>query len=380
MKYNDRLYIIRCILKKNIKEWLQILLFSFLLLLIIMSITAYYSYQKFGNIMLKTGINAHELKIYGIEDEDNNTLNSILNINNIVALEKEYETYNRAKINSTMIEVYSIPDNLTYISSKVTTLKQGEMIASDYLELTVNGKKLKGKKLIGKTVTISIDEVNVTKIKIVDVIDSTNLGVSKETAFLSKDDMIKIANEQEKQLDEYTSLENVYIAFINDSKNVSKAYKKIKNLDLNVDYMVSADTNTIKKININILLSLLVSSLLFFIIKLLYLHNYLSKEKNNISIYLTCGYSYNEISKIYENKNFFCSLISIAFSEILYLICLLLYNNLKKELVAIGLKAILPWYLFILVWSIELIINIFYMKWYFNKIKKMEVSEFICYD
>lgn len=381
MNINDRLYIIKKTLFKNKKDLIQIIIFSFLILLILSSLTAFYSYKKFGNTMLRDSINAHELSIYGLED-DSKEIESIKKIKEITTIKKEYEVYSRAYANSKIVDFYSMPTNVDFVLDKITSLKEGEMIVSNELELKIGKDLLKGKKLIGKTIQISLEETNITNVKIIDVIDSTKYGygISKDSAFISNKDMLKISDTQKELLDEYTSVGDVHVALINKIENVNKVYSQISDMNINVNYMVVADTKMIKKIYTNIFLLFFISVFIFILVKILYLYNYLNKDKKNIVIFLTSAYSYIEVFNIYALKNFICSIFSIILSTILYFGCIIIYNNLMQELVAVGLKAIIPWYLLLIVWILEIASNIIIIKLHFKKIEMLEISEYARYD
>lgn len=381
MNINDRLYIIKKTLFKNKKDFIQIFIFTFLILLILSSITAFYSYKKFGNTMLRDSINAHELSIYGLED-DSDEIENIKKIKEITTIKKEYEVYTRAYANSKVVDFYSIPKDVDFVLEKITSLKEGEMIVSNELELEIGKEILKGKKLIGQTIQISLEETNITEIKIVDVIDSTKYGygISKDSAFISDKDMLKIADTQKELLDEYTSVGDVHVALINNIEDVDKVYNQIKDMGISINYMVSADTKMIQKIYTNIFILFFISVFLFFSVKILYLYNYLNKDKKNIVIFLTSGYSYKDVFNIYALKNLICSIFSIILSTILYFGCIVIYNNLMQELVAVGLKVVIPLFLLLIVWILEVILNIIIIKLHFKKIEKLEISEYARYD
>ena len=74
MKISDRILITLKTLKHNKKDWIQILLCSFTILMLLISLTAYYSYQRFGRIMLEDGISAHKIRIYGIDETNKDEL------------------------------------------------------------------------------------------------------------------------------------------------------------------------------------------------------------------------------------------------------------------------------------------------------------------
>ena len=380
MKISDRILIALKTLKHNKKDWMQILLFSFTILMLLISLTAYYSYQRFGRIMLEDGISAHKIRIYGIDETNNELLNQIKTIKNVKIVKKEYETYIRAYANMTMLEFHSIPKEMKFIDEKITSLDVGQMIVSDELELEVSEKKYKGKELIGKWISITIDGSKVKKVKVIDSVDSSSYGIGKEAAFLSENDMIKIADIQKKLLDEYTTIDDIYVLFVEDSSDLQEVFKNIQELGINVDYMVSADSNAIRTIYSNIFIIFLISVFLFFGVKFLYLNSYYNKEKNNISIYLACGYSYNELYKIYNIKNILCSIISFVVTLILYVTGIMIYTKAKEDLVSMGLKAVLPWYYILSVFIVEILVNYIITKNYFFNAKKKEISEFIRND
>lgn len=380
MKISDRILITLKTLKHNKKDWIQILLFSFTILMLLISLTAYYSYQRFGRIMLEDGISAHKIRIYGIDETNKELLNKIETIKNVKIVKKEYETYIRAHANMTMLEFHSIPKEMKFIDEKITSLGVGQMIVSDELELEVSGKTYKGKELIGKWISITIDSAKVKKVKVIDSVDSSNYGIGKETAFLSENDMIKIADVQKKLLDEYTTIDDIYVLFVENSSDLQEVFKNVQKFGVNADYMVSADSNAIKTIYSNIFIVFLISVFLFFGVKFLYLNSYYNKEKNNISIYLTCGYSHNELYKIYNVKNILCSIISFVITLILYVIGIIIYTKTKVDLVSMGLKAVLPWYYILFVFIVEILVNYIITKNYFYKAKKKEISEFIRND
>jgi hypothetical protein len=380
VKISDRILIALKTLKHNKKDWMQILLFSFTILMLLISLTAYYSYQRFGRIMLEDGISAHKIRIYGIDETNNELLNQIKTIKNVKIVKKEYETYIRAYANMTMLEFHSIPKEMKFIDEKITSLDVGQMIVSDELELEVSEKKYKGKELIGKWISITIDGSKVKKVKVIDSVDSSSYGIGKEAAFLSENDMIKIADIQKKLLDEYTTIDDIYVLFVEDSSDLQEVFKNIQELGINVDYMVSADSNAIRTIYSNIFIIFLISVFLFFGVKFLYLNSYYNKEKNNISIYLACGYSYNELYKIYNIKNILCSIISFVVTLILYVTGIMIYTKAKEDLVSMGLKAVLPWYYILSVFIVEILVNYIITKNYFFNAKKKEISEFIRND
>lgn len=380
MKLSDRISIILKTLKNNKKDWIQILLFSFTILMLLISLTAYYSYQRFGRIMLEDGISAHKIRIYGVDETNKELLKQIETIKNVKVVKKEYETYIRAHANMTMVEFHSIPKEMNFIDKKVTSLGIGEMIVSNDLELEISGKKYKGKELVGKWISLTIDSAKVKKVKVVDCVDSSNYGIGKETAFLSETDMIKIADVQKKLLDEYTTIDDIYVLFVESSSHLQEVFENVQKLGINADYMVSADSDAIKTIYSNIFIIFLISVFLFFGVKFLYLNSYFNKEKNNIAIYLTSGYNYKELYKLYSLKNTLCSINSFIITLILYIIGIIIYTKTKIDLVSMGLKAVLPWYYILFVFIVEILVNCIITKNYFIKTNKKEISEFIRND
>lgn len=380
MKLSDRISIILKIIKHNKKDLIQILLFSFTILMLLISLTAYYSYQRFGRIMLEDGISAHKIRIYGVDETNKELLKQIETIKNVKVVKKEYETYIRAHANMTMIEFHSIPKEMNFIDKKVTSLGIGEMIVSNDFELEISGKKYKGKELVGKWISLTIDSAKVKKVKVVDSVDSSNYGIGKETAFLSENDMIKIADVQKNLLDEYTTIDDIYVLFVENSSHLQEVFENVQKLGINADYMVSADSDAIKTIYSNIFIIFLISVFLFFGVKFLYLNSYFNKEKNNIAIYLTSGYNYKELYKLYSLKNTLCSINSFIITLILYIIGIIIYTKTKIDLVSIGLKAVLPWYYILFVFIVEILVNCIITKNYFIKTKKKEISEFIRND
>lgn len=380
MIFSDRLNFANKIIRRNKKDWIQILLFSFTILMLLISLTAYFSYQRFGKIMLEDGINAHKIRVIGVDETNKELLDQLKAIEHVEIVKKEYETYIRAHANMTMLEFYSIPSEINFITDQVGNLNKDEMIVSNDLELEISGKKYKGKDLIGKWISITIEDTNVKKVKVVDSIDSSNYGIGNQVAFLSEVDMVKIADVQETLFDEYTTLDDIYIVFVENSDHLQSVYENIQKLGLGVDYLVSADSNAIKTIYGNIFLIFLISVVLFLGVKILYLKSYFNKEKNNVALYLTCGYTNRELFQLYNLKNILSSMFSFIITLVLYVIGIIIYSKVKEDLVSIGIKAVLPRYFIVSVFCVELIVNGIITSTYFRKIKEKEVSELIRYD
>ncbi len=373
MNIYDRFNLVKKIFLKNKRDWLQVILTSISIVFVLAALTAYYSYQRFGKIMMESGLNAHKLNIYGLHESNKEDIDKILNLKEIVALKKEYEVYERARVNGVMLELYSVPEYVDYFSS-INNIKEGTIVVSKNLKLKINNKLMTGKKLIGQKVAISLNDKVIVELEIVDIIDTSVYGISNDSAFLSLNDMLKIGDFQKKLMDENSSLDGIYVAFINDSSLINKAYDDISNLGYVASYMVSADTNAINTIYNNIFLVFYISIFIFLGIKLFYLNSYFNKEKKQIFNYISCSYPIKEIYKIYKFKNFISSILAIIFSFILYNIGKLGYNIIKKDLVAFGLKAVLPWYFYLLIWGLEIFLTFFITKFYFKKPKKALVN------
>ena len=380
MIFSDVLSMSKKTIINNKRDWIQIILFAFTTLLILISLTAYFTYKRFLKITLEDGIDAHEISFNLYDENTQEMINSISKINGITDVRLYYEVFTTASVNSSSLDIYSIPNNVNFVNEKLKKIQVGEMIINKNLELKIDGKKYKGKQLIGKNVSITKGGNHVTDVKITDAIDCDLYGVPFTSAFISNEDILKIADVRKASLDKNTSIDGNFIASINYDANRETILNEIKDLGIDAEYIIKADPSKISEIFNNIFLIFIFSIFSFFVVKFLYLNNYFNKEKNNIMINLTCCYSYKEISKIYILKNILCSILSILVSIILYFIALVMYAKFKSLLISQGLIPYLTIHMFILVYIIEIIINIIITLFYFHKIKKIEVSEFIRYD
>ncbi len=215
MILSDKLHLIKRILIKSKKEWLQIILFSLLVVFILSAMSAFCSNKRFDKIMLNDSLDIHRAQIYGTVEENKELIKSVAQIEGITKVVKSYETYTGARINSKVMDCYSIPSEVDYFPKKLTELKEGEIIVSKDTTIEIDGKKRKGKSLIGKEVNVTTRDNKGIKVKIVDIIDPKDLGLYIDTAFLSNKDINKIADIQKEKNDEYTPSEYRVYAKIN---------------------------------------------------------------------------------------------------------------------------------------------------------------------
>ena len=170
----------------------------------------------------------------------------------------------------------------------------------------------------------------------------------------------------------------MYVAFIEDPRQINEISEKVNKLGLSIDLMLSADEDALKKLYDDIYKTFLISVFVFVFIKLLYLKNYFNKEKHNISIFCTSSYPVKEISNFYLLKSVISNLLVVITSLLIYKIGVYIYSIVNEK--TLFFNIILPWYLYLVVWIIEFILDAIIIKVYFQKVKKMEVSEFLRHD
>lgn len=356
MFLNDKIFLARKTIIKNKRDWIQILIFTLLLLFLLGYLTYFFTQQNFVKIMTEDAIAAHRIYVT-VPDGDEEVYKKIRNLPNVDAFLNEYEVYIRAQIEEQPLEFYSVPSNMDFAGAEIQNLQAGQMIASNYLELTIDGKTIKGQQLIGKKVTISVGGEEACEVEIVGIVDATNFSLSNNAAFLSHDDMLTIGDVQESLLDEFTTIQGVYVVMTNDAKNVDSIREQAEELGAMTHTPITIDYEGLAKIYQSIFTQLVIGTFLYLFVRLSYLYIYFLKEKKNIMIFLMNGYRYGQISSIYSIKNVISSLITIALVFIFYWIGVAIFIWTHPYDIAMGFMPTLPILIFGIMFILEVVIN-----------------------
>lgn len=356
MFLNDKIFLARKTIIKNKRDWIQILIFTLLLLFLLGYLTYFFTQQNFVKIMTEDAIAAHRIYVT-VPDGDEEVYKKIRNLPNVDAFLNEYEVYIRAQIEEQPLEFYSVPSNMDFAGAKIQNLQAGQMIASNYLELTIDGKTIKGQQLIGKKVTISVGGEEACEVEIVGIVDATNFSLSNNAAFLSHDDMLTIGDVQESLLDEFTTIQGVYVVMTNDAKNVDSIREQAEELGAMTHTPITIDYEGLAKIYQSIFTQLVIGAFLYLFVRLSYLYIYFLKEKKNIMIFLMNGYRYGQISSIYSIKNVISSLITIVLAFIFYWIGVTIFIWTHPYDIAMGFMPTLPILIFGIMFILEVVIN-----------------------
>lgn len=356
MFLNDKIFLARKTIIKNKRDWIQILIFTLLLLFLLGYLTYFFTQQNFVKIMTEDAIAAHRIYVT-VPDGDEEVYKKIRNLPNVDAFLNEYEVYIRAQIEEQPLEFYSVPSNMDFAGAEIQNLQAGQMIASNYLELTIDGKTIKGQQLIGKKVTISVGGEEACEVEIVGIVDATNFSLSNNAAFLSHDDMLTIGDVQESLLDEFTTIQGVYVVMTNDAKNVDSIREQAEELGAMTHTPITIDYEGLAKIYQSIFTQLVIGAFLYLFVRLSYLYIYFLKEKKNIMIFLMNGYRYGQISSIYSIKNVISSLITIVLAFIFYWIGVTIFIWTHPYDIAMGFMPTLPILIFGIMFILEVVIN-----------------------
>lgn len=356
MFLNDKIFLARKTIIKNKRDWIQILIFTLLLLFLLGYLTYFFTQQNFVKIMTEDAIAAHRIYVT-VPDGDEEVYKKIRNLPNVDAFLNEYEVYIRAQIEEQPLEFYSVPSNMDFAGAEIQNLQAGQMIASNYLELTIDGKTIKGQQLIGKKVTISVGGEEACEVEIVGIVDATNFSLSNNAAFLSHDDMLTIGDVQESLLDEFTTIQGVYVVMTNDAKNVDSIREQAEELGAMTHTPITVDYEGLAKIYQSIFTQLVIGAFLYLFVRLSYLYIYFLKEKKNIMIFLMNGYRYGQISSIYSIKNVISSLITIVLAFIFYWIGVTIFIWTHPYDIAMGFMPTLPILIFGIMFILEVVIN-----------------------
>lgn len=356
MFLNDKIFLARKTIVKNKRDWIQILIFTLLLLFLLGYLTYFFTQQNFVKIMTEDAIAAHRIYVT-VPDGDEEVYKKIRNLPNVDAFLNEYEVYIRAQIEEQPLEFYSVPSNMDFAGAEIQNLQAGQMIASNYLELTIDGKTIKGQQLIGKKVTISVGGEEACEVEIVGIVDATNFSLSNNAAFLSHDDMLTIGDVQESLLDEFTTIQGVYVVMTNDAKNVDSIREQAEELGAMTHTPITIDYEGLAKIYQSIFTQLVIGAFLYLFVRLSYLYIYFLKEKKNIMIFLMNGYRYGQISSIYSIKNVISSLITIVLAFIFYWIGVTIFIWTHPYDIAMGFMPTLPILIFGIMFILEVVIN-----------------------
>lgn len=356
MFLNDKIFLARKTIVKNKRDWIQILIFTLLLLFLLGYLTYFFTQQNFVKIMTEDAIAAHRIYVT-VPDGDEEVYKKIRNLPNVDAFLNEYEVYIRAQIEEQPLEFYSVPSNMDFAGAEIQNLQAGQMIASNYLELTIDGKTIKGQQLIGKKVTISVGGEEACEVEIVGIVDATNFSLSNNAAFLSHDDMLTIGDVQESLLDEFTTIQGVYVVMTNDAKNVDSIREQAEELGAMTHTPITVDYEGLAKIYQSIFTQLVIGAFLYLFVRLSYLYIYFLKEKKNIMIFLMNGYRYGQISSIYSIKNVISSLITIVLAFIFYWIGVTIFIWTHPYDIAMGFMPTLPILIFGIMFILEVVIN-----------------------
>lgn len=356
MFLNDKIFLARKTIIKNKRDWIQILIFTLLLLFLLGYLTYFFTQQNFVKIMTEDAIAAHRIYVT-VPDGDEEVYKKIRNLPNVDAFLNEYEVYIRAQIEEQPLEFYSVPSNMDFAGAEIQNLQAGQMIASNYLELTIDEKTIKGQQLIGKKVTISVGGEEACEVEIVGIVDATNFSLSNNAAFLSHDDMLTIGDVQESLLDEFTTIQGVYVVMTNDAKNVDSIREQAEELGAMTHTPITIDYEGLAKIYQSIFTQLVIGAFLYLFVRLSYLYIYFLKEKKNIMIFLMNGYRYGQISSIYSIKNVISSLITIVLAFIFYWIGVTIFIWTHPYDIAMGFMPTLPILIFGIMFILEVVIN-----------------------
>lgn len=356
MFLNDKIFLARKTIIKNKRDWIQILIFTLLLLFLLGYLTYFFTQQNFVKIMTEDAIAAHRIYVT-VPDGDEEVYKKIRNLPNVDAFLNEYEVYIRAQIEEQPLEFYSVPSNMDFAGAEIQNLQAGQMIASNYLELTIDGKTIKGQQLIGKKVTLSVGGEEACEVEIVGIVDATNFSLSNNAAFLSHDDMLTIGDVQESLLDEFTTIQGVYVVMTNDAKNVDSIREQAEELGAMTHTPITIDYEGLAKIYQSIFTQLVIGAFLYLFVRLSYLYIYFLKEKKNIMIFLMNGYRYGQISSIYSIKNVISSLITIVLAFIFYWIGVTIFIWTHPYDIAMGFMPTLPILIFGIMFILEVVIN-----------------------
>lgn len=374
MFLNDKIFLVRKTIIKNKRDWIQILIFTLLLLFLLGYLTYFFAQQNFVKIMTEDAIAAHRIYVT-VPDGDEEVYKKIRNLPNVDAFLNEYEVYIRAQIEEQPLEFYSVPSNMDFAGVEIQNLQAGQMIASNYLELTIDGKTIKGQQLIGKKVTISVGGEEACEVEIVGIVDATNFSLSNNAAFLSHDDMLTIGDIQESLLDEFTTIQGVYVVMTNDAKNVDSIREQAEEIGAMTHTPITIDYEGLAKIYQSIFTQLVIGTFLYLFVRLSYLYIYFLKEKNNIMIFLMNGYRYGQISSIYSIKNVISSLITIVLAFIFYWIGVAIFIWTHPYDIAMGFMPTLPILIFGIMFILEVVINFVLTKIFLLASRGYKVSD-----
>lgn len=374
MFLNDKIFLARKTIVKNKRDWIQILIFTLLLLFLLGYLTYFFTQQNFVKIMTEDAIAAHRIYVT-VPDGDEEVYKKIRNLPNVDAFLNEYEVYIRAQIKEQPLEFYSVPSNMDFAGAEIQNLQAGQMIASNYLELIIDGKTVKGQQLIGKKVTISVGGEEACEVEIVGIVDATNFSLSNNAAFLSHDDMLTIGDVQESLLDEFTTIQGVYVVMTNDAKNVDSIREQAEELGAMTHTPITVDYEGLAKIYQSIFTQLVIGAFLYLFVRLSYLYIYFLKEKKNIMIFLMNGYRYGQISSIYSIKNVISSLITIVLAFIFYWIGVAIFIWTHPYDIAMGFMPTLPILIFGIMFILEVVINFVLTKIFLLASRGYKVSD-----
>lgn len=374
MFLNDKIFLARKTIIKNKRDWIQILIFTLLLLFLLGYLTYFFTQQNFVKIMAEDAIAAHRIYVT-VPDGDEEVYKKIRNLPNVDAFLNEYEVYIRAQIEEQPLEFYSVPSNMDFAGAEIQNLQAGQMIASNYLELIIDGKTVKGQQLIGKKVTISVGGEEACEVEIVGIVDATNFSLSNNAAFLSHDDMLTIGDVQESLLDEFTTIQGVYVVMTNDAKNVDSIREQAEELGAMTHTPITIDYEGLAKIYQSIFTQLVIGAFLYLFVRLSYLYIYFLKEKKNIMIFLMNGYRYGQISSIYSIKNVISSLITIALAFIFYWVGVVIFIWTHPYDIAMGFMPTLPILIFGIMFILEIVINFVLTKIFLLASRGYKVSD-----
>ena len=208
-----------------------------------------------------------------------------------------------------------------------------------------------------KKVTISVGGEEACEVEIVGIVDATNFSLSNNAAFLSHDDMLTIGDVQESLLDEFTTIQGVYVVMTNDAKNVDSIREQAEELGAMTHTPITIDYEGLAKIYQSIFTQLVIGAFLYLFVRLSYLYIYFLKEKKNIMIFLMNGYRYGQISSIYSIKNVISSLITIVLAFIFYWIGVTIFIWTHPYDIAMGFMPTLPILIFGIMFILEVVIN-----------------------
>lgn len=339
---------------KYIKKYLIVLLSIFMLFFFFIFLENYYNY-KFNKEIINNINNRYiKINVSNIKDKDN-FINNLNNNKNISLL---YYEYPLIKFNKYTLS-YINDDNLDVLNTKISLLKNNEIIVSNTLaniyKINSNFEFVFNNKTYTFLIKGYYDDLDNTKIyssfdTISNILLDNNLNVS----------------------------DNILICLLNDYESSIKLIDDLNSKDIPAyfaDYTGIQNINTYSKI-ISIMKILIKAIIvIFFIILYLIINSIIDNDKNNIGYMLICGYNKKDIFTFLSLKSLIILLSYYIFIFIIFILLLItsfmLFNkNLFSILPIIITKS---FYALIIVIIFD-IINVLILE---NKSLKKSIISFI---